>query len=71
MDELKRKVTVVAARTLSAILVAMLVTLLYALFDGRVNNEQIFSIIDPAFYMIVGAFVGVITSVFLGKKNEL
>ena len=71
MTQLEQKVTLLAARTLSAVVISMLVTLLYGLFDKRVDNQEIFSIINPAFNMIVGAFVGVIAGIQIGKHNDV
>ncbi len=48
--------------TLAAILAAVVVVLLWGLYDSRVDNHEIFAIIGPAFHMIVGAFVGILSS---------
>ena len=69
MTQLEQKVTLLAARTLAAVILSMLFTLLYGLFDRRIDNEEIFAIINPAFNMIVGAFVGVIAGIQIGKHD--
>lgn len=46
--------------TLAAILVAVIAAMLYGLFDQRVDNKEIFSILGPAFQTIVGCFVGIL-----------
>ena len=51
------RVTVV---TLAAIMMAVIATLMFGLFNNDVDNAEIFSIIGPAFNTIVGAFVGLL-----------
>jgi hypothetical protein len=43
---------------------------LVGLFDERVDNAEVFKLINPAFNMIVGAFVGTIAGIRLGKENK-
>lgn len=50
----------VAVITLSMIMVAVIATLMIALFSEDVDNTEIFAIISPAFNTIVGAFVGLL-----------
>lgn len=54
--------------TLAFICLAVIVVLLYAFFDTRVDNEKIFEIISPAFNMVVGAFVGLLGGISLRSK---
>ena len=53
------------------VILTMLVSLLYGLYDNRVSNDDVFSIIGPAFNTVIGAFVGVIAGIHIGNKNEL
>jgi chromate transport protein ChrA len=46
--------------TLAAILAAVVLVMLYGLFDTKVDNKEIFSIVGPAFQTIVGCFVGLL-----------
>lgn len=46
--------------TLAVVIVAVVCSMLYGLFDERVDNEQIFSILGPAFQTIVGVFCGIL-----------
>ena len=64
------KVTMVATYTLMWVILTMLVSLLYGLYDNRVSNDDIFSIIGPAFNTVIGAFVGVIAGIHIGKQND-
>jgi hypothetical protein len=42
---------------------------LVGLFDERVDNAEVFKLINPAFNMIVGAFVGTIAGIKIGKDD--
>jgi hypothetical protein len=59
------RVTVV---TLSAIMMAVIATLMFGLFNNDVDNAEIFSIIGPAFNTIVGAFVGLLGGLSLNAN---
>jgi hypothetical protein len=66
------RVTVV---TLAAIMMAVIMTLMFGLFNNDVDNTEIFAIIGPAFNTIVGAFVGLLGGLSLNanardKKTE-
>jgi hypothetical protein len=43
---------------------------LYAFFDPRVDNASIFKMVEPAFNMIVGAFVGTIAGIKMGRDDK-
>jgi hypothetical protein len=59
------RVTVV---TLAAIMMAVITTLMFGLFNNDVDNAEIFSIIGPAFNTIVGAFVGLLGGLSLNAN---
>ena len=59
------RVTVV---TLSMIMMAVIATLMFGLFNNDVDNAEIFSIIGPAFNTIVGAFVGLLGGLSLNAN---
>jgi hypothetical protein len=59
------RVTVV---TLSAIMMAVIATLMFGLFNNDVDNAEIFAIIGPAFNTIVGAFVGLLGGLSLNAN---
>lgn len=56
--------------TLSLVLGSVVGAMIYGLFDTRVDNKEIFTIIGPAFQMIVGVFVGILGGRGLGGKVE-
>jgi len=60
-------VVILATVCLSIILLSMVSVLLTGLFSDKVNNDAIFKIIEPSFNTIVGAFVGLLGGVQLGK----
>ena len=55
--------------TLSLTMTSVIFVFLAGLFDSKVNNDEIFKILGPAFQTIVGAFVGVLGGRAM-KKNE-
>lgn len=56
--------------TLAVILLAVVVAMLYGLFDPRVDNKDIFSVIGPAFQTIVGCFVGLVSGLVMRKREQ-
>lgn len=54
--------------TLAAILMAVIVAMLWGLYDVRVDNKDIFGILGPAFQTIVGVFCGILGGRALEKK---
>ena len=59
------RVTVV---TLAMIMMAVIATLMFGLFNNDIDNAEIFSIIGPAFNTIVGAFVGLLGGLSLNAN---
>ena len=68
-DKLSAYVTLLATITLTIILLSMVAVLLMGLFDTAVDNTEIFKAITPAFQMIVGAFVGLVSGIKIGKDD--
>lgn len=65
-SQLASLVTLTATLTLAVILLAMVVALLFGLFDNQVDNAKVFEMLMPAFQTIVGGFIGLITGIKLG-----
>ena len=63
------RITFICCMTLSLVLVATVAVVLIGLFDEKVDNNEIFKLINPAFNMIVGAFVGTIAGIKIGKDD--
>jgi type II secretory pathway component PulF len=64
------QVTVVCCVSLAVVLLSTAATCLYAFFDVRVDNAALFKMMEPAFNMIVGAFVGTIAGIKIGKDDH-
>ena len=56
--------------TLSFICISVVSVLLYAFFDNRVENDEIFKMLGPAFNTVIGAFVGLLGGISLTSKKE-
>ena len=69
-DELLRECTRVAIYTLSAIALSMVFVMLYGLFDPKIDNSKIFEVLVPAFQMILGAFIGFLGGIQVGKASH-
>jgi len=63
------RITMLCCATLSMVMVATVGVVLVGLFDPQVDNNEIFKMITPAFNTIVGAFVGTIAGIKIGKDN--
>ena len=62
-------VTVCVTITLCVVIVGMVGTLLFGLFDNNVDNSKIFEAITPAFQTIIGGFIGLITGIKIGHDD--
>jgi len=63
------RITIICCVSLAVVLLSTVVVVLIGLFDPLVDNAEIFKLINPAFNMIVGAFVGTITGINIGKDD--
>lgn len=69
MDNLLEWVIKTTVATLSIIVVAVVITLLFGFFNDNVNNDKIFEIIGPAFSTVIGAFVGLLGGLSINKSG--
>jgi predicted PurR-regulated permease PerM len=71
-NKLTAWITIAVTVTLCVVVVGMVGTLLAAIFDPTVPNEPILAIIAPAFNMIIGGFIGLITGIHMaqGENDE-
>ena len=58
-------VTLMVSFTLCIVVVGMVGVLMSGLFDEKVDNNEIFKLISPAFQTIVGGFIGLLAGVKL------
>lgn len=63
------RITVICCVSLAIVLMSTVCVVLVGLFDERVDNAEVFKLINPAFNMIVGAFVGTIAGIKIGKDD--
>lgn len=56
--------------TLSLIVLAVVLVLLVGMFDDKVDNKEIFSIIGPAFNTVIGAFVGLLSGLSIKNRTD-
>ncbi len=60
----------VTVGTLAAICLSVVLVLLVGLFEDKVDNKEIFSIIGPAFSTVIGAFVGLLSGLTINKSRD-
>jgi hypothetical protein len=65
----KEHIMIIAAWSLVAIVVSMLVMFMYAVIDPNFDTDKVFQIIGPAFQTIVGGFIGLITGIKIGSDD--
>ena len=63
------RITSICCISLAIVLLSTVGVVLIGLFDDKVDNHEIFKLINPAFNMIVGAFVGTIAGIKIGKED--
>lgn len=52
----------VATYTICAVVLAMVATMMIALFNPIVDNAEVFKIVGPAFQTVIGALVGYVVA---------
>jgi len=66
----REHILVIAAWSLVAIVIAMLMMFAYAVIDPHFDTDKVFQIIGPAFQTIVGGFIGLITGIKIGQDSN-
>jgi uncharacterized membrane protein len=69
-EKLTFVVTTLVTMTLCIVVLSMVMTLMVGLFDTKVDNNEIFKLIGPAFQTIVGGFIGLLAGVKLKSNDE-
>ena len=63
-------ITIICCLSLAIVLVATCMASLIGLFDTKVDNNELFKMLQPSFNTIVGAFVGTIAGIKIGRDNK-
>jgi hypothetical protein len=66
----KDHILIISTWALVLVIVAMLLMFMYAVLDPNVDDTKVFEIIGPAFQVVVGGFIGLITGIKIGEKDE-
>ena len=66
----KEHIMLIAAWSLVAVIVGMLLMFGYAVLDPNFDTEKVFQIIGPAFQTVIGGFIGLITGIKIGSDND-
>jgi undecaprenyl pyrophosphate phosphatase UppP len=69
-EKLTFVVTTLVTMTLCIVVLSMVMTLMVGLFDEKVDNNEIFKLIAPAFQTIIGGFIGLLAGVKLKSNDE-
>jgi len=56
--------------TLCLVVASMVFALMDGLYDDRVNNDEIFKLIGPAFQTVIGGFIGLLAGVKLNEPKQ-
>jgi hypothetical protein len=67
-NKLINYVILIVTFCLAIILMSVVGVLLLGLFNDKIDNAEVFKIIEPSFNMIIGSFVGLIGGIQIGKK---
>jgi hypothetical protein len=66
----KEHVMIIAAWSLVAVIIGMLLMFAYAVLDPNFDTDKVFQIIGPAFQTVIGGFIGLITGIKIGSDDE-
>jgi hypothetical protein len=66
----KDHVMIIAAWSLVAVVVGMLLMFAYAVVDPNFETDKVFQIIGPAFQTVIGGFIGLITGIKIGSDDD-
>ena len=68
--DLKEVVTLIASISLMCVVFCMIWMFMLAVYDPTTDDKLVFDIIGPAFQTIVGGFIGLITGIHIGAKDD-
>ena len=70
MDQQSQFIFRVVVLTLAIVPVSVVLAMLIGLFSPAVDNAEVFKILGPGFQTVVGAFVGILSSMALNKPKD-
>ena len=70
INKLTSVVTIMVTFTLCVVVIAMVATLMFGLFNEIVDNSEIFKLISPAFQTIIGGFIGLLAGIKLKTLGD-
>jgi hypothetical protein len=68
--DLKAFVTLIASLSLMGVICSMIWMFVQAVLDPTVDDKIVFDIVGPAFQSICGGFLGLITGIHIGAKDD-
>jgi len=69
-DKLIEWIFKITVSTLAMVVLAVVLVLMFGLFDDKVDNDKIFDIVGPAFSTVIGAFVGLLGGLSLNRNSN-
>jgi hypothetical protein len=66
----KEHIMLIAAWSLVAVIIGMLLMFAYAVIDPNFDTDKVFQIIGPAFQTVIGGFIGLITGIKIGSDDD-
>jgi len=66
----KEHVMIIAAWSLVAVVIGMLLMFAYEVIDPNFDTDKVFQIIGPAFQTVIGGFIGLITGIKIGSDDD-
>jgi len=66
----KEHIMLIAAWSLVAVVIGMLLMFAYAVIDPNFDTDKVFQIIGPAFQTVIGGFIGLITGIKIGSDTD-
>jgi hypothetical protein len=66
----KEHIMLIAAWSLVAVVIGMLLMFAYAVIDPNFDTDKVFQIIGPAFQTVIGGFIGLITGIKIGSDSD-
>lgn len=70
INRLTSVVTIMVTFTLCVVVISMVGTLMFGLFNELIDNSEIFKLISPAFQTIIGGFIGLLAGIKLKTLGD-